>query len=830
MESTTGVDSTPQWKKDLIARLRTQNKTSFGNGSKDHHSTPHHSSAHRTVHQPILTSKSESVASDISPRSSGTDASEQPCNVSPKMVQERVWVDNKPDHFAEMVANNGYHKESDSDSSEELHYGPGIVKKLKNKYLSLALRESNHRPSILRKATSLENLLDDDEPETKHSSDKYESRFNGVSATRNVPNRYRNSNRHHEMKRARSVETISRLDSQTNNVVSNRQSLHEETLIAVQKEGSDYPYRKIPDNTDIKSENKFSQRINRPKRLQPIMSEKEKPPVDFVKQAKMIFERRPEQRTRAPPQTGDVAAKVDSFNNIIVKAKVEAKATRKPQVKAPKPAPNEKKVIAPRSPTKTVTKSEEKQQLKHLELNKVPKTDVSLLSPIPDISRIIPAETVQGKPSSNLSETPDLILTSSPLSSIPPPLFKKPEKLNNEEHHSPKRVTSPLVSPSRVKPASPLISPSYSWSPSSNMSPTQFRPTTLTYDDDSDSPGYKKVSPTSINNISKDSGTSVYNFVHKEVTQNHLPLNKNVSETKVPPSEPLRIEVNGHTDSKIDTGAKLLQTQRPRSPPKFTPPPPPVNVVPEKKIEKSLTVTEIEKNSINTAKNKSSGSDKGSVEVVNKNVVPKKLRAKEPVSNTAIFDFTKKNRDVPDYISNDKSRTPSRPELPKPGEGGIILIPGATILESFTDEDEEILRSLEGPPSPCDVTFINDNILIDGKSSLSQKTKKAKLKLSFVEDGPEVYEYPSETSMMLDDSPVLSPVQLGHTVPNLSGSSLANYTPKSTESFQPGITRSVPQMAPPSSNKVESTEMEQNFELDEIDKPFSSGHTADILF
>lgn len=61
------------------------------------------------------------------------------------------------------------------------------------------------------------------------------------------------------------------------------------------------------------------------------------------------------------------------------------------------------------------------------------------------------------------------------------------------------------------------------------------------------------------------------------------------------------------------------------------------------------------------------------------------------------------------------------------GEGGIILIPGATILESFTDEDEELLRSLEGPPSPCDVTFINDNILIDGKSSLIQKSKRAKV-------------------------------------------------------------------------------------------------------
>lgn len=62
------------------------------------------------------------------------------------------------------------------------------------------------------------------------------------------------------------------------------------------------------------------------------------------------------------------------------------------------------------------------------------------------------------------------------------------------------------------------------------------------------------------------------------------------------------------------------------------------------------------------------------------------------------------------------------------GEGGIILLPGASIDESFTDEDEEeLMRSLEGPPSPCDVVFVNDNVLIDGKSSISQKTKKAKV-------------------------------------------------------------------------------------------------------
>lgn len=836
------IDNVPQWKKDLIARLRNQNK-SFSN--RDHQSAPHHSQ--RTVQQPNLTGKSVSVASDVSRQ---TDAPADQCNVSSKMVQERVWVDNKTDHFAKMVsqnyANNGYHKGSDSDSSEELHYGPGIVKKLKNKYLSLALRESSNRRSLLhmRKAISSENLLDEDVQENKTTNGHYESLFNNTSA-RNVPLRYRSANRQPDVKRARSVETISRLDSQTddNNVVTNRQSLNEETLISVQKEGNDYNYRKMQDNSETKPENKFSQRINRPKRLQPIMSEKEKPPADVVKQAKMIFERRPEQRTKKPHQTGDVAAKVDCYNNIIVKAKVEAKVTRKPPVKGNKPVLNEKKVVNNRSPVKTNTKQEEKLHKKPLQLNKVPKNDLKdlpLLSPIPDVSRILPGESERGKAQSNLSETPDLILTSSPLSSMHSPTFKQStENFIREEISSERKLSSPLLSPNRVKPASPLTSPSYNRYFSPSSSPTKLKPTTLNYDDDDDDDadsGIKKVSPTSINMISKETGSVVFKFVNKEVNQDHLPINQNVSETKIPPSEPLKIEINGHNDTKPSGNeVKILQTEKPRSrsPPKFTPPPPPIV---EKPAEKILTVTEIEKNSINASKNSKSPSGCSeigkSVEVVNKNVVPKKVvRPREPVSESSfVINFVGTKRDVPDYISNDTSRSASKPELPKTGEGGIILIPGATILESFTDEDEELLRSLEGPPSPCDVTFINDNILIDGKSSLIQKSKRAKLKISFVDAGPDVFEYPSETSLMVDDSPILSPVQLGHTVPNLSGSSsLANYTPKGTEKFQPGVTKSVPQNVP-SPQKSEETDLQPKYELEEIEKPFSSGGSADILF
>lgn len=65
----------------------------------------------------------------------------------------------------------------------------------------------------------------------------------------------------------------------------------------------------------------------------------------------------------------------------------------------------------------------------------------------------------------------------------------------------------------------------------------------------------------------------------------------------------------------------------------------------------------------------------------------------------------------------------------QPDEPGIKLLPEA-LLANFKEiqdvwEEDELIRSLEArPPSPCDVTFINDNVLIDGKSSLIQQTSK----------------------------------------------------------------------------------------------------------
>lgn len=63
----------------------------------------------------------------------------------------------------------------------------------------------------------------------------------------------------------------------------------------------------------------------------------------------------------------------------------------------------------------------------------------------------------------------------------------------------------------------------------------------------------------------------------------------------------------------------------------------------------------------------------------------------------------------------------------QPGESGIILLPGAPVEEFRTDDEDDWMLSLNGPPSPCDVSFENDNVLIQGKSSISKQPKRQKV-------------------------------------------------------------------------------------------------------
>lgn len=53
----------------------------------------------------------------------------------------------------------------------------------------------------------------------------------------------------------------------------------------------------------------------------------------------------------------------------------------------------------------------------------------------------------------------------------------------------------------------------------------------------------------------------------------------------------------------------------------------------------------------------------------------------------------------------------------------MVLRPEALTVD--TDSDTEELEA--GPPSPCDVRFVNDNVLINGKSSMPGKPNKDRI-------------------------------------------------------------------------------------------------------
>lgn len=845
-------NSIPQWKQDLILRIRSKNKWFSDDQQQLLAGTPRNSSASVGCagQQPSLTCSSAAVPV-INSREGETwkcNEKSSTCTYS-KMVKEPVLIEHKQFNNFESVNDileNGDNKSADSGSSEELHYGPGIVNKLKNRYLSLTLRENNAktRPSILpmRKATSLEHLLDDDLPNGKpvHTNSRlFQSRYKENDTSRSISKRYYNATRGGDLKRARSVETISRSDDQQHEPLESdirrkHESLYEDTLIVT--EGSDKPSGKMYDNKTLEItletkpfSNSVSHIINRPKRITAIMSEKEKPPVDVVKQAKKIFEGRADQRTKPPHQTGEVAAKVASYkNNVIGQSRVQPRNNKKP------PIPKQKPVVPQDNNRRPVTSSENTKLAKPSKLalgnsengwiteEKSPSPDIASIprsSPIPDVSRISSfnreelCNNNQSKNGSNLSETPDLIVHSSPIKNASSPTFRilaTDNFLKAEINHSNSNNF--------------IIKLNFEADKKQHIAGV-FKPKARSPSPD-EQDGCKNISSESRNKIRQAGNTTTYNISTSPSSRSHLPLmNKEMlANSKTVGPQPGKTTHTNKSVDKTTTNSQISPSSKPPLP-----------------AQSILTPQEIEKNNINTAKTLEQVtvlsspvvSVKSVEEVVVKKIeVPKTTLPREPKEqNSIVFKFTDR-KEVPDYVGNDGRIRIGKIEKPKVGEGGIILLPGATLDESIADDDDDWMLSLEGPPSPCDVVFINDNVLI-GRSSLSQKSKKSKMKLKFVESGPDIYEYPSEASM-LDDLQIPSSRESspGHIVPTLAGSSLANYIPKSgsTDDFQLGITRSMP--TPPLITEAKNDGAYLESLLDEVDEPvlFSAGTNSDILF
>jgi len=272
-----------------------------------------------------------------------------------KSSVSRTIVDNcvvTKNRFVTSENNNCQHSneyDGESDSSEELQYGPGIVNKLKCKYMSMTLRENQHkgvRPSLssMRRATSLENMLDNDtdagKPQiTQHRFTKRTDATNNTSKAEHTSQhqqRYRPTSRRNEsLKRARSVETLLRYDPGSHAAIGH--SIPSGLPVSdriVKSEFRDYNknntklLKALGNEEIVIVENKMRVECTRKtgseekvpvfqqkKRTSSIPEETELPPPDVVKQTLKIFEGTPSRKTSRLTRASGVASKSPSYKH-----------------------------------------------------------------------------------------------------------------------------------------------------------------------------------------------------------------------------------------------------------------------------------------------------------------------------------------------------------------------------------------------------------------------------------------------------------------------------------------------------------------------------------
>lgn len=159
------------------------------------------------------------------------------------------------------------------DEDEELRYGPGIVKRLKSRYLSLALRDApRRRPSVLRRAASLEHLLDERPPPAPAPRSHPRPPRPVSVAVPPVP--LAPTARRDSVKRARSVDALSRLDTR------------------------DEPRAPSPSPPPPLAPRPPQQprSARTPRRPTPLLRETERPPPDVVRSTLRKFESAPTRR------------------------------------------------------------------------------------------------------------------------------------------------------------------------------------------------------------------------------------------------------------------------------------------------------------------------------------------------------------------------------------------------------------------------------------------------------------------------------------------------------------------------------------------------------
>ncbi|KAL5276066.1 bif family protein [Megaselia abdita] len=660
-------------------------------------------------------------------------------------------------------------KELDTfDSTEEFQYGPGIVSKLRYRYLTLTLRQNAQKQrsnlDSLRRATSLNNLLDHDDDDDDDVDEEDVCEEEEVAATKEnkqpqqqQQQQHQQNNNHQQqqpssvvhkylkqnqssvhfnssveqqqqqrsarqikrgndtLKRARSVEALlcdnnSRFNSNNNNSNNNRNSWNDS---------------KSYNNNSVTIEDKIHNARERnllsldkiPKRLTSIIDDTERPPPDLVKQTLKMFEATANRRGGPNRKAnGDVAAKIANYKSII--------SQEKPIIIYPKPT----------SPKKSPMKLKIDSPISNMVRKFTPTTEEPPFSPPQSILE----NNLNLNLNSNLNSKPDIIprkhstttkaaTTISPTTTSPScespvsELTKKINSLSIQTKATTTSTTTNSVSEQNSYESDGFVVDVDENKGTSSPSETDCSSSSLL--------STKRISKSALDNISKAGTTQHFSFRSTPPT---------TTPKQIGVIRPIVAEVSSGDDN---NGFMNLTPQKEKIP---------------------LTSREIQKNMINdkkreeaTASPSSQQSSPAWLNAIKKNngnnATAKNNNHGQGDNNTMVFNF-KDRKEVPDYIENDGLLIRKRRELPKPNESGFVLL-SDTCLDTSTDTDE--IWQQMGPPSPCDVEFINANIIIDGKSSIrNRSTKELHYRVQFNDSLTSTFEYPSESSILEDGDTV----------------------------------------------------------------------------
>ncbi|CAH0699427.1 unnamed protein product [Spodoptera exigua] len=563
------------------------------------------------------------------------------------------------------------------EEDEELRYGPGIVKRLQSRYLSLALRDApRRRPSVLRRATSLEHLLDDRPPPAPAPRNNLRPPRPASMAVPPAP--LTTSTRRDSVKRARSVDALSRLDS---------------------REEPRAPSPSPP--PPLAPRPPAQPRTARPpRRPTPLLRETERPPPDVVRSTLRKFESAPTRRALPAVRISAVLRGLEG-----------------PRTSTPEPRESSDAPLSPRTPSP------------------LPRTEA--MSPVP--VAVANNEDTENAPSGSRPVSRAALDGIARAGSTVRYAFEAPRAAS---HLPPLAATNQVLvgRARRVGVIRPMPARATDSATDESVEDVDEKSTERTTRLVSPSP------PPPAENEQTPPGRT---------ERREPPPAALVEPIPRPPPEPFR-SPTPPTTSFVERSPS--PETKPKLPEIITPQLMNGHLEPESVPESRVTTSRIGAAGIERAWS-------GSAEKKSPEKVPagagaawtrgspaqaRRGRGPPPASNSVVFNFSNR-KEVPDYIENDGIilRANRRNRI-KPGEPGVVVLRPDALLRSDSESDTEPDGTDGSPPSPCSVRFVNDNVLINGRSSMPTRPNRdriAKLKLQFDDSLTRTFEYPSETSL-----------------------------------------------------------------------------------